>query len=172
MGFVWAGRKDCEDMLPEPPGSIQWSSDEWVTTYGEDWDNYPRVRGAFWSRGSAKIAQITDGTSNTVAVFENHHWRSKANPGQMNRATAWISPISAIDAADGKINTDYNSNLRGNVNTWDQDTRCTGWTSIHDGGAHALMCDGAVRFVGQNVDWRRIQGAIATGSGSELVGEF
>ena len=178
MGFVWTGWKDCVDMLPVPPdgtiNTVQWSHQEWVTTYGEDWDNYPAVRGCFWARGSAKISQITDGTSNTVAVFENHHWRLRDNPSRMNVSTAWVSPTASIEASDGRMNTDFNSNLLHprNDNTWDTDPRCTGWTSIHTGGAHAVMADGAVRFVSENIDWRNVQKAITTASGGERVTDF
>jgi prepilin-type N-terminal cleavage/methylation domain-containing protein/prepilin-type processing-associated H-X9-DG protein len=177
LGFVWTGWKDCPDTLPNTTnnpatGGVQWSSPEWVNSYSEDWDAYPSVRGCFWFRGSARIAQISDGTSNTVAVMEDHHWRWKRNPGRMNGSTAWISPCSSVDAMDGRMNTDVDSDLTGNNFTWDRDPRCTGWTSIHSGGAHALMADGAARFVGENIDWNRVQRAIASGSGGDLVGEF
>jgi len=178
MGFVWTGWKDCQDMFPihvtgSVTADVQWSSPEWVNTYAEDWDNYPAVRGCFWTRGSAKIAQITDGTSSSVAVFENHHWRMKSNPARMNGSTAWISPTSSIHAAYGKINTDFSSNLHGHDDHgWDTDPRCTGWTSNHTGGAHAVMADGAVRFVSENIDIRNVQKAITTASGGESVSDF
>jgi hypothetical protein len=171
MGFVWTGWRDCGGTTPNP--KPQWSHQEWVNTYSEDWHAYPTVRGCFWSRGSAKIAQITDGTSATVAVFENHHWNLKRNPGDMNRNTAWISPVAAIDAADAKINTDRASNVAGDgYGTWDDDTRCTGWTSVHTGGAHALMADGAAKFVSENIDWNVVQKAICTASAGDVAPEF
>jgi hypothetical protein len=43
--------------------------------------------------------------------------------------------------------------------------------SRHEGGVHALVMDGSVRFVGENIDntiWR----ALATLDGSETIGEF
>jgi prepilin-type N-terminal cleavage/methylation domain-containing protein len=174
MGFVWAGWKDCQDMVPlHDAGGNIWSNDDWVTTYSEDWDNYPALRGCFWLRGSAKISQLSDGTSATVAVFENHHWRSKRNPNQMNRCTAWFSAGCAVDALDGMINSDYTSNKHGHdENTWDQDCRCTGWTSTHTGGAFALMADGAVKFVSENIDWQNAQRAIGTGSGGDVSPDF
>jgi prepilin-type N-terminal cleavage/methylation domain-containing protein len=187
MGFVWTGWKDCADMLPfgagvDPnnppvgpglPAKVQWSNQNWVTTFSSDWDEYPRCRGCFWARGSARLSQISDGTSNTVMVFECMHWRSKRNPAQMNRCTAWIAPSCCLDSADGMINTDWTSNKANkDSNNWDQDCRCTGWTSNHTGGAHAVMADNGVRFVNENVDWNTIQRALGTSSGGDIVGDF
>ncbi len=44
-------------------------------------------------------------------------------------------------------------------------------SSRHTGGVHALLCDGSVRFVSDNVDlatWR----AVGTREGNEVIGEF
>jgi prepilin-type N-terminal cleavage/methylation domain-containing protein len=180
MGFVWTGWKDCREMVPfqGDPGStgyagpgLQWSSQHWVCAYNEDWDWYPMVRGCFWARGAARISEIPDGTSQTVAVIEDHHWRFKRRPSFLNRNTAWIGACSAIDDTGHVINSDYQSNLdqTGNHNTWDQDCRCTGWTSAHQGGAFALMADGGVRFVNENIDWNRVQRAICTAAGGETI---
>jgi hypothetical protein len=187
MGFVWTGWKDCLDMLPghkdsqlpngdlngNVPGTLQWSSQNWVTTFGEDWDWYPNVRGAFWCRGSARMAHFTDGASNSVIVFENHHWRRRDRPGLINHCFAWAGPSCALDAADGAINSEADSDLHGhNDNTWQDDCRCVGWTSIHTGGAFGLFGDGAVRFVNENVDWNTVQRAIGSSGGGEPVPEF
>ncbi len=174
MGFVWAGWKDCQDMVPvHDAGGNIWSNDDWVQSYSADFDNYPRNRGCFWSRGSARLAQITDGTSNTVMLFENMHWMSKSNPSQMNLCTAWISPFCSLDALDGMINTDWTSNKHGHDdNGWDADCRCTGWTSNHTGGAHAAMADHAVRFVNQNIDWNAVQRSLGTASAGDVTPPF
>jgi prepilin-type N-terminal cleavage/methylation domain-containing protein len=179
MGFVWTGWKDCEDMLPRPkgqlpdggangnaPGTLQWSSQNWVTSYDTDWDWYPNVRGCFWSRGSCRLAQITDGTSNTVAVFENHHWRSKARSALIAHCNAWAAPSCALNPMYGVINSDALSNRAGVDSNGFDDCRCTGFTSVHSGGAFALMADGAVRFISENIDWDNVQRGIATGGGS------
>jgi prepilin-type processing-associated H-X9-DG protein len=104
-------------------------------------------------------------------VFENHHWNLKSNPSDMNRNTTWVSPVGAIDSLDAAMNTDRTSNLQP-FGTWDDDTRCTGWSSIHQGGAHALMADGASRFISENIDRIGVQKAIATSGAGETVGEF
>lgn len=44
-------------------------------------------------------------------------------------------------------------------------------SSLHAGGVHVAMGDGAVRFVGDSID-RKIWWALGTKSGNELIGEF
>ncbi len=43
--------------------------------------------------------------------------------------------------------------------------------SYHTGGAHALFGDGAVRFIGDNID-TAVHRAIHSGNGGETVAEF
>lgn len=78
-------------------------------------------------------------------------------------------------------NTSYNHYYRPNDRRWDCITNASalGYTAIgwkaarsqHVGGVHVLMCDGAVKFVSENIDmnvWRNV----ATRAGGEIVGEF
>ncbi|MEW4486980.1 DUF1559 domain-containing protein [Thalassoglobus sp. JC818] len=180
LGFVFSGWRDVgTGTTHDARHGARWVSPEWVTTYDEDWDDYTDYRGCFWHRGSARIAQITDGTSNTVAVFENHHWRiSKDRPSRFARNASWISPINVLDTLSKKINSDNVYNFRG-----DNDNRGASMSSTHPGGAHALMADGAVRFLSENIDigvaghegttYREgVQLALSTASAGDLVGDF
>jgi prepilin-type N-terminal cleavage/methylation domain-containing protein len=179
LGFVFCGWKDPGNAFGS--NGAQWSSPEWVTTFDEDWDEYTEFRGCFWFRGSAKLAQITDGTSNTIAIFENHHWRNrKSLPGRIARDASWISPSNVMDSLCKTINSDVFLNGRG-----DNDNRGQSFSSTHTGGAHAVLADGSVRFFSENVshgqDTRNhgvttaINGviyAMATSSRGESVPEF
>ncbi len=181
MGFVWAAWKDCQDMVPfhvgggsVGSGDVRWTDTNWVSTFSSDVDDYPRVRGCFWSRCSARLAQISDGTSHSVMVFENCHFRYRDQPGRINRGAAWIGPFTAIDSMGKLMNSDINANAHAHDEhgNWDQDARCVGWSSNHIGGAHALMADGAVRYVNKNIDFNVVQRGIATSGGGETVGEY
>ncbi len=187
LGFVRTGWHDVQGNCVRGSENMnhgaQWSSPEWVTTYSTDWDNYPRFRGCFWHRGSAKISQITDGTSTTIAVFEDHHWRFSRNdnPARFARNVIWISPVSTLNNLSKKINSANAENCYG-----DNDNRGSGMSSVHSGGAHALMADGSVHFLSENIDigdgpgdGRKqsgyqpgVQSALATASGSDVAGEF
>ena len=157
MGFVWAGWKDCPNdgvgYQPRPAdhrNGAKWSHPDWVQTFEHAWDGYEIHRGVFWSRGSAKLAQITDGTSNTIAIFENHHWAGRDhtssdgsfNPARINRESGWIAPYGPLSSG---------TEIQAIGNTSWGDPRCTGFSSIHPGGAHALLCDGTVRFVNETI---------------------
>ena len=177
MGFVWTDWKDCGDAGHR--NNAKWASSHWVQSYEHDWDGYPQIRGCFWGRGSASIAQIPDGTSTTVAIFENHHWKGTSNGkimySSINRDALWIAPFGPIKSGES-VN-------KATPTDWG-DPRCSGFQSIHTGGAHALMADGAARFVSENIGTGRgIEGgpanyqqgplqSIMTASGADIAGEF
>lgn len=98
-------------------------------------------------------------------------------------ATSWnIQDLRQFLWYSGEIrNTAYNHYYTPNSKNWDCITNAVnfgytaiGWKaarSMHVGGVHLLMCDGAVRFVSDNVDvnaWR----SISTRAGSETVADF
>jgi prepilin-type N-terminal cleavage/methylation domain-containing protein len=178
LGFVFCGWKDGGNLYSS--SGARWVSPEWVTTFDEDWDDYTQFRGCFWFRGSAGINHITDGTSNTIAVFENHHWRFSGNtPGRFARNASWISPVNVVDSLCKKINSANQQNGRG-----DNDNRGQAFSSTHVGGAHALLADGSVRFISQNISHGEdvhnhggtaqpgIIYALATSGRGDQVGEF
>jgi prepilin-type N-terminal cleavage/methylation domain-containing protein len=186
MGWVWNGWKDCNPAdHPVTGGSgrngAKWASEEWVQSFEHDWDGYPAIRGVFWARGSARISQITDGTSNTIAIFENHHWAGKdavtgtLSPSRVNRDALWIAPYGPISTGAGLINASADSD-------WG-DPRCTGFTSTHTGGAQALLSDGSVKFISANIDMgvgkevasayrEGVLQSLMTSSAGEVVGEY
>lgn len=168
MGWVFTGWKDCGNDVPQG-GAVP---TPWVTPdqmHNGNADGLPRVAGVFWWMGTANIAQIVDGTSNTIAVFECHHWNtSKKYPGEVNKAAAWFTPIGAIDTTFKPINFAPEDIPGGNGG---EDTRCSSMSSTHVGGAHALLADGAVRFISENID-RNVYKSLSTRAGGEVVGEF
>ena len=120
------------------------------------------MNGVFSFMGTAKMRDITDGTSNTILVMEDHHWAAgKTQPTNYARDTGWASPMQVTTAAN-LINQGYGYN---------DPHKCHGISSTHVGGAQILLCDGSVRFISENLDLRTLQ-AIATRGTGVPTGEF
>lgn len=174
----------------------EWASNTWArwrgnyvinwgnTNYGQTTSGGVTFGGAPFSyRGSSNFSGITDGMSNTLMMAEII--TSTVTPG-------WGGPISEIQISTG--GQTFNAWLTPNSPACDLAWRvCPGTADLngisccnpspddvsqyfsarskHTGGAHALMCDGSVRFISNNIDlnvWR----SVSTARGGETVGDF
>jgi prepilin-type processing-associated H-X9-DG protein len=108
------------------------------------------------------LTKITDGLSNTLLLIEQagrpFAWRNgKRKPGDgqfgmsPNARGAWAGWGSiAFGAANAET-----GETPGRGNGTDCSVNCNNWFGIygfHQNGANVLLCDGSVRFVGQNLD--------------------
>jgi hypothetical protein len=135
------------------------------------------TRTLFGAESNSNIRDITDGTSNTVAIAET---TLNVYDGVTGSWACSQHVGNGVDFA--------NLNGQRKINDWD----CCGWGpgtpwsvknpagtlgewgsvgSLHTGGMHVLMGDGAIRFVSENLDstTRQRLGYIADGN---TVGEF
>jgi len=120
-------------------------------------------RGVFGNDGAAKVGDITDGTSNTIAIGEatslrntsasfGPYWGAGVHTCCHGRtpsslaASACGSGSVATGLRYGAINYDNNCNNTFRQYAWQ-------FGSYHTGGAHFLMADGAVKFINDNVDY-------------------
>jgi prepilin-type N-terminal cleavage/methylation domain-containing protein len=164
--------------------------------------------GVMFANSRIRIADITDGTSNTAAMSESIlgdgarssfgptapgtpqktygyllTFQSSLDDASCSAPTAWnYTDLRQFLWYSGEIrNTAYNHYFTPNSKNYDCITNAQalgytaiGWKaarSMHVGGVHLLLCDGAVRFVSDNVDvnvWR----ALATRANGEVLGEF
>ena len=154
MGWMNPGHRDCYNVPNGNYGGEDWSH-PWSFTQGP----LQGGNGIFGFQGCIRIAQITDGTSNTVSLLESHHWNQKADPSTAFADAMWFGPYMIHS-----LKFPINQNPQG-------DFRCDQWSSIHTGGAHCAMADGAVRFVNQNLNWT-VRRAIATRGKNDTVGDF
>ncbi len=122
-------------------------ADRWLTSYAVPFG----LHGIWKAEGSPTIAEIADGTSNTLAVVE-----------ACGRHIVWNEPRD-VDLAS----TPFKVNLRG---TRPFESPSLG-SSYHRGGVHSLLADGSVRFLSSNIDPVVLQ-ALTTADGGETVGNW
>lgn len=114
--------------------------------------------------GAAKIAHITDGASNTMAICETPFQKQNSVYGPFFHAFTHTHVI---------IPTAYGINNKGYPCT-DGGGPCTyawGAGSKHVGGCHILLGDGAVRFVSENISSTTLLYLQGMNDG-QVVGEF
>ncbi|MBR9802246.1 DUF1559 domain-containing protein [bacterium] len=189
---------------------------------GDSWDsvNSANPRGMFGYRSKVRMRDITDGTSNTVAMAEVVRPLSARKQGDVANNigdAAFTSPQVCLDTwddaarefvsgqslvpADQKVGyrwPDGGLNFSSVLNalppnrgpscatSGDASNGLITSASRHQGGVQALMADGSVRFVSENIDSGNpsagkptsgpspygIWGALSTKSGGEVIGEF
>jgi prepilin-type N-terminal cleavage/methylation domain-containing protein/prepilin-type processing-associated H-X9-DG protein len=116
-----------------------------------------------------KIANITDGTSNTLAVTEYHTRTENRNRAFWGYGRNQYSHAAAMPLAATRL-PDFAECLR--QTNRDPAFMCRrAFASFHAGGANALFADGSVRFVSQNLDGRLFM-ALATIAGEEVLPNF
>ena len=171
LGHIWGGWRDCA-AVPDFPDALNrfqrgGQFTPWVD--GNDDNSNMNTNGCFKYHGSWRLADILDGTSNTIAVFEDMHWQlgpaSSANPKNRNACddSAWMSPLGAIGTLRNPINQNNKQWWQGQ-----NDRRCHGWSSNHPGGALATRADGTVQFYAETID-HITRYALATRAGGEAV---
>jgi hypothetical protein len=157
LGHIWGGWKDCA-AVPDFPGPPDFPTmftkggvgTPWVN--GEALNEQANINGPFRYHGSVRLAEVIDGTSSTVMVFEDMHWRGGNTAGvphdrRFTDDAAWMSPLAAVNAIRNPINNKNKAWLQGAG-----DRRCHGWSSNHPGGAQCVYVDGSTHFVPQTVD--------------------
>lgn len=141
------------------------------------WGDIPKTEKRMFGKDSnSRMRDVTDGTSNSAMVVET---TLEVYDG--------VAPTWGYSKHVGMGIDLASSNSRRRINDW----TCCGWGSpvytysntpgrlgewgtagsLHVGGCHVLLCDGAVRFVSENTDTNTLR-RVAGISEGEVVGEF
>lgn len=171
-----------------------WGRGDYGVNFGRQRTNFQTVayrrqvvdrRGfAGWGDG-AKVADIRDGTSNTVAL-----WEIQAGPVGTDIRGVWATGrgigvagcdrvgdcwgINAGRGSQGGAPDDVHqctSNPQSGLACWSGGDGQHGPKSFHVGGCHTLLCDGAVKFVNENTAFT-IHQALNSVAGGEQVNNF
>lgn len=144
--------------------------------------------GLFFVNSSIKMRDVTDGTSNVIAVGERA-WQynatdangdrrqveSKAGLGIVMRATTDSDRACfgcGYSDALGVAGTGINHNsLLNSGGTYDVTRSRSTYSSSHTGGAQFLLADGSVHFLSENIDINLFETLGERDSG-DIVGEF
>jgi len=112
------------------------------------------------------IVGISDGTSNTLMVFEVA-WRGlEVSPGSFRawpRGCAWNSDCTSMKNVTNAMRTvKYNGSNFNDISMG----------SNHSGGCNVLFGDGSVRFLRESIDLNRVLLPLASRAGGEVIPDF
>ena len=93
--------------------------------------------------GAARIADITDGTTNTMALVETPFKKNSTSYGPY--WTTWVYTQAPNPVGNINRKTGCGGGGSGCPTAW-------GAGSAHDGGLHIGMADGSVRFLSENIN--------------------
>ena len=131
--------------------------------------------GAFGPNTKRGILEITDGSSNTLAMGEVlwvDHANNVAGGNGEGGKPAWTVGFATQISfqTGGGINASWTcKGPSTTVSAGCGSPRAAALQSKHAGGANVMMCDGSVRFLSQNIAQQNLDAA-ATRAGSETIG--
>ena len=205
LGFGIAAYGDQTSFLAQSPKVFQCPSDAFtsrtpvqagtsfygLTTYGANsgtgsiWyqGSAEKMDGPFYVNSQVKITDISDGTSNTLAVGE----RTFGDPGLIaalaangiaadsllaTHASLWrngyFPPLGIIRVPLDQINYRVDPSVTGAAFNQAFGKRLLGYSSDHTGGANFSYCDGSVRFLSNGLSQITLQ-QLATRAGGEVI---
>lgn len=145
----------------------------------------PDDKGILFRNSNIKIRDITDGASNTIVVGERSHQHRFVGATTVIQAdSTWYAAIpdatrpagmAMASMTEGPASLILGHVGQGGMMTMQHPPNTTNhianFSSKHEGGAHFLLGDGAVRFLSENMNYDtfRYLGTISDGN---VIGEF
>ncbi|QDT55889.1 Type II secretion system protein G precursor [Caulifigura coniformis] len=156
QSWIWTSGRGVQaaGLSPFRPGASNYIASRGANDLDRDRFERPGrgTAGMFYGNSSVRISHVTDGTSNTVAVGERDGqscfggiWAGVCHPDRSTPADGGI--FSALGAGD------KNCKLNSAAAVGGQHGCSRGFASLHTGGAHFAMADGAVRFISDTIQF-------------------
>ena len=140
-----------------------------------------RGNGTLFRASGLRMADITDGTTNTLFVGERDAGRTGADALPYHRGGVWTGKQSrgtgnsAGNTERGSIlmaTQHTNGTLTRTINGTDKDS----FSSLHTGGAQFMLADGSVRFISENIEskssGRGLWQNLGNRQDGQVIGEF
>ena len=129
------------------------------------------AEGVMYPGSATGFRDIVDGTSTTIMIAETREQSAAVwiDGTAASVAGRWMS-LASPTYGGNTVSINYTPYFQGGIfpNSIGQ---LYGPSSYHDGGAHHLLCDGAVRFISQSLDVGLYDGLVSR-NGTEVIGPF
>ncbi|MDB5392167.1 MAG: hypothetical protein JWM11_7813 [Planctomycetaceae bacterium] len=139
------------------------------------------IGGVFFQNSSIGFRDITDGSSNTMMVSETSNYAKNSGGANVdirsgdNGGGMWIGDPNTWNSSDARC---YNrTTIRYTFNSGASQANVGGGqcnsplNSAHVGGVHALLCDGSIRFLSDNVNILTMMNLALRADGN-VLGDF
>jgi prepilin-type N-terminal cleavage/methylation domain-containing protein len=138
-----------------------WKNETDASPWAAGGNPQPHERGIAGQFQAARMADITDGTANTVAV-----WEVRSGPSDQDPRGAWALGRGVIEGGCGEgdcLGVNYQpgnpddvhdcvTNVTVKLHCWNGGDGQHGAKSLHPGGAQATLGDASVRFIPETTD--------------------
>ncbi len=125
------------------------------------------AQGAFGNDGAARMADFKDGSSNTILVGECKQLKRTSS----NFGPYWGAGVHTCCHGYTPA-TDVRFTVNGKFDAVSNDQYAWGFGSYHDGGAHFVMGDGAVRFISDSINYTAVFVLLNRISDARVIGEY
>jgi len=144
-----AGRSDIQYITIPDRGCWIYSGFQVIQNDHPEWKGLFHVVGQPGIPECERMAAVTDGTSNTIAVGERH-----ASMDYRGYDTFWANSVSLSTSQAVPLSQTLRvRDFWGCVASVPNGKACDfGWNSYHPGGLNWLMCDGSVHFLDENIN--------------------
>jgi prepilin-type N-terminal cleavage/methylation domain-containing protein/prepilin-type processing-associated H-X9-DG protein len=155
-------RCPSDPMVELNPLRKKWATSSYSGNSGDERlpgsvDPLPKTSGIFWINSFCGMRNITDGTSNTILVGERCLGSGSG---------VWFGVTQNRNENDAVSDANHENQLNAGLGSF---------SSRHPGGAHFVLCDGAVRFISDEIESKPELGTfqkLANRSDGNTIGEF